>query len=290
MTENNYSKPYSTPFINEEKRVIPCALCKGTVFKPSIDCLSFSYVYCIKCSLVQINPQPIADDVRKRYGENWGSDYLAYELANEENFFNLSQLALKDINFNEVEEDFKKSGTMRILDIGCATGALLASFRERGWECTGVEISGPQAEYTRQKKKLDIRSLPLEENNFPSASFEVITASHVIEHLNDPASFFKEVYRILVQGGTFIVITPNIAGFQAKLFGRKWRSAIFDHLYLFSVKTLSAFLREAGFTIEKIGTWGGLAIGTAPLPIKRIFDRGAKRFGFGDVMVMRVKK
>ena len=33
-------------------------------------------------------------------------------------------------------------------------------------------------------------------------------------------------------------------------------------------------------------TWGGLAAGTAPTPVKRFADRAVKRIGAGDVMMM----
>ena len=69
-----------------------------------------------------------------------------------------------------------------------------------------------------------------------------------------------------------LVTTPNIKGFQAGLFGKKWRSAIADHLTLFSKKSLRSMLAKAGFTILKIRTWGGLAKGTAPKLIKFIMD------------------
>jgi SAM-dependent methyltransferase len=135
-----------------------------------------------------------------------------------------------------------------------------------------------------------VKSLPLEENHFPPDYFDLILASHLIEHLTDPAAFVREARRICAPGGYFFVTTPNIAGFQARLFRGRWRSAIFDHLYLFSVKTLSRLLREQGFTPERIVTWGGLAAGAAPPPVKALADRWAKRFGFGDVMLIRAVK
>jgi SAM-dependent methyltransferase len=132
-----------------------------------------------------------------------------------------------------------------------------------------------------------VRRAILEENRFPDAGFDLVLASHLIEHLNDPAAFVREVFRILVSGGYFLVTTPNISGFQARLFRSRWRSAIFDHLYLFSIKTLSSLLRQSGFTVKRIRTWGGLAAGAAPAPVKRFADRAAKRLGIGDVMLIK---
>ncbi|MCL2472683.1 MAG: class I SAM-dependent methyltransferase [Treponema sp.] len=296
-------KTWSTPVVPEEKRLVPCSLCGGRTFKAALSCEGFSYVRCTGCGLVQINPQPLKEEIKRRYGADhgtmqgikqeisYGGDYLAYELANEGSFLNLQLLALNDSDFDQIEKELMSGGRKpKILDIGCAIGSLLVRLRDRGWETMGVEISDPQAEYCKTKRNLDVRSLPLEENNFPYGAFNVVLASHLIEHLNEPAAFIREVHRILVPGGLFFVTTPNIASLQARLFGSRWRSAIFDHLYLFSVKSLTRMLMENGFTVEKITTWGGLAAGIAPVPIKRFFDKSAKRFGFGDVMIMRARK
>jgi SAM-dependent methyltransferase len=245
--------------------------------------------------------------VRSRYREGYGADYLSYEQANETAFLRLQELALKDSGFFDDAEDYtavRKPDRDRgspdgvspdrvpstVLDIGCATGALLASLREQGWHTTGVEISLPQAAYARRERNLDVRTLPLEENRFPSGSFRAVLASHLIEHLNDPASLIREAYRILIPGGRFYVTTPNIAGFQARLLGGRWRSAIFDHLYLFSAKTLPALLRQNGFKVERVVTWGGLAAGLAPPRIKAWADRAAKKLNAGDVMIVRAAK
>jgi SAM-dependent methyltransferase len=236
-----------------------------------------------------MNPQPLPEEVSRRYG----GEYLEYELANEGPFLELQLLALKDAGFWDLEGELKSRrdpGRPGILDIGCAAGALLAELRGRGWDCTGVEICRAEAEYARRERKLDVRSLALEENRFPASRFDAVLASHLIEHLNSPAAFVSEVHRILAPGGFFLVTTPNIDGFQARIFRGRWRSAIFDHLYLFSVRTLSGLLTQKGFIIERIVTWGGLAAGTAPAPVKRLFDKLAKKCGFGDVMILRARK
>jgi SAM-dependent methyltransferase len=52
-------------------------------------------------------------------------------------------------------------------------------------------------------------------NQFPypiaSDSFDEIYAKHVIEHLNDPVGFMKEILRILKPGGTVFVETPHFS-------------------------------------------------------------------------------
>ena len=284
-------KTWSTPAAVQEERIIPCALCGGSCFKKRFSCGGFGYVRCTRCGLVQINPQPVPAAVRNRYDGGHGADYLSYERANETAFLRLQEMALQDAGFFDDPDGYLTDREPpKVLDIGCATGALLASLREKGWQAAGVEISLPQAEYARRERNLDVRTLPLEENRFPPDSFRAVLASHLIEHLNDPASLVREAYRILIPGGRFYVTTPNIAGFQARLLGKLWRSAIFDHLYLFSTKTLPALLMKNGFTVEKTVTWGGLAAGLAPLQIKAWADRAAKRLNMGDVMIVRAGK
>jgi len=273
----------------------PCALCGSLIFKPALVCEGFSFVKCKHCGLVQRNPQPDKNEILARYSSTYGNDYLSYELENEAAFLKLQQLALKDAGFSKLEKTLfavkqpRADSVPSILDIGCATGALLAALRDKGWRVTGVEIS-PSAIYAKNERKLDVRNIPLEENIFPDNSFDVILASHLIEHLNEPKTFLEETYRILKNNGSIFITTPDISGFQSLLFGSRWRSAIFDHLYLFSRRTLSKMLKTVGFKVISRHSWGGLAVGVAPKTVKKAADFLAKRLNFGDVMIIYARK
>jgi ubiquinone/menaquinone biosynthesis C-methylase UbiE len=52
-------------------------------------------------------------------------------------------------------------------------------------------------------------------NKFPypiaDNSFDEIYAKHIIEHLNDPVGFMKEMARVLKPGGTIFVETPHFS-------------------------------------------------------------------------------
>lgn len=274
-------KTWSTPPEELVARAIPCVLCAGRSFSPHLDCGDFAFVRCTRCGLVQRNPQPMVAETTAVYRERHGEEYFAYERNNEAAFLVLQQLALRDVGF----DPFKKPG--RVVDVGCATGALLSWFQDAGWDATGIELCGPSARYAREERGLDVKDVPLEEAALPAASFDLVHASHLIEHLNDPRSFLRESRRLLKKGGTLLVATPNIDGFQARLFGSRWRSAIFDHLYLFSVRTLRALMRTEGFCPVRIATWGGLGKGTAPPFIKAAADRLVKPLRLGDVMMIR---
>jgi 2-polyprenyl-3-methyl-5-hydroxy-6-metoxy-1,4-benzoquinol methylase len=268
-----------------EETYIPqsCILCGSADYKKVLESDGYRFVRCSDCSFMYQNPRPVFEDLKKRYAHV----YFEYELTNEKNFFHLMKLGLEDINFHSMPaESFKNNN---FLDIGCATGMLCAFMREKGWNVRGVDLCEESALYGKEKRGVDIFPGTLEEAGFPDEHFSCIHFSHLIEHVPDPRKLLLEVKRILVPGGIAVITTPNCDGFQARLFKEKWRSAIADHLYLFSRVTLSRLLSETGFSIKKIVTWGGLAVGTAPGIIKNFMDRWAKRLGFGDVMLFLVQ-
>ena len=277
-------KTYSSLPGREKKDIIACNICGSREYRSFLRGENYHYVRCNQCSLVYQNPAPVFSDLKNRYSQ----EYFQYELTNEENFFNLMKLGLKDIHFSKILPSSLKN--KNFLDIGCATGMLLAHMQNQGWQVKGVDLCKESIEYGRKKRKLDLFAGTLAEANFKNGYFSVIHFSHLIEHVPDPRNFLEEVRRIMTPGGLAIITTPNVKGLQAGIFKQKWRSAIADHLFLFSKATLKRILIETGFTIKKIVTWGGLAIGTVPWFIKKPMDCLAKKMGFGDVMLFLVEK
>ncbi|MBN2655420.1 MAG: class I SAM-dependent methyltransferase [Spirochaetales bacterium] len=278
-------KTFSTvPEGPEKSEEIHCPVCGGADFKKKWDCGGFSFSLCRSCRLILQNPQPLFEALDKRYDE----EYFRYERENDRIFFNLMIKGLSDIGFDSL---YPESGVERnFLDIGCATGFLVWHMQNKGWSSRGVEICGPAAEWGIRERRIDIRIGTVEQACFADESFDVVHCSHLIEHLNDPASFLDEVYRILKPGGRFICTTPNASGLQARFFKSRWRSAIGDHMFLFSIETLSRLLVGKSFTIEKVKTWGGLGKGYGPAYLKVFLDRMAKKLNFGDVMIISSRK
>lgn len=262
---------------------VKCGICGSGNSSAYWDCGTFTFVKCNSCGHIYQSLQPVFLDLQKRYGQ----DYFIYEKENDRNFFELMLLGLKDAGFEQLE---KQIVDRSFLDIGCATGMLLEHMKNRGWSVQGVEICRPSAEYGIKHRNVAIHVGTLEDAGFSDNTFSFIHFSHLIEHLSNPKAFLKEAYRVLKPSGYLIVVTPNVKSLQAKLFRQRWRSAIADHLHLFSKRTLSRILIENGFTPVKMKTWGGMAKGRAPAFLKIPIDRMAKLFGFGDVVLILAKK
>lgn len=60
----------------------------------------------------------------------------------------------------------------------------------------------------RNVARADARRLP-----FPDQSFDLVTANMVVEHLDDPATQFAEIGRVLQPGGRFVFHTPNAGSY-----------------------------------------------------------------------------
>ncbi|HWV46361.1 MAG TPA: class I SAM-dependent methyltransferase, partial [Nitrospira sp.] len=110
---------------------------------------------------------------------------------------------------------------LRLLDVGCSSGALLAVAAKLGFSPSGVEPASKAAE-TAQRTGFDVFCGLLHDASFPDAAFDVITAFELIEHLNDPLLLLNECSRILKPEGILIVNTPNASSWTAGVMRECW--------------------------------------------------------------------
>jgi 2-polyprenyl-3-methyl-5-hydroxy-6-metoxy-1,4-benzoquinol methylase len=93
-----------------------------------------------------------------------------------------------------------------LADVGCGTGDLWLALRGRFRSCVGVDAvryDGLPADVEFHAADLDA-GLPL-----PDASVDAAAAVEVIEHLENPRAFVRELARVVRPGGWVVVTTPN---------------------------------------------------------------------------------
>src|SRR5262249_44997443 len=94
-----------------------------------------------------------------------------------------------------------------LVDVGCGTGDLWRATRDRFTRCVGIDaVRYPELpqEITFELADLDRGRLPLGD-----AAADVTAAIEVIEHLENPRAFVRELARITKPGGWVVLTTPN---------------------------------------------------------------------------------
>ncbi len=143
----------------------------------------------------------------------------------------------------------------RLLDVGCGDGGRLARWQTMGWEVEGQEVDATAAERARARYGLRVHLGALSDIALPDSTFDVVTMSHVIEHVPDPLALLKECRRILKPGGRLIAVTPNVNSLGHHRFGACWRGLEPPrHLHLFSPTTLNDLGVRAGFHSVRTST------------------------------------
>jgi len=133
----------------------------------------------------------------------------------------------------------------RVLDLGCRYGALTQAYAE-GNDVVGVDVDR-EALAEAAKLGIETRWADVDEPlPFEDASFDVVVAGELLEHVRDPERLVGEAERVLLPGGTFVASVPNAFRLKNRLrflLGRKPEDDP-THLHMFSPAEVRALLRR----------------------------------------------
>ncbi len=148
-----------------------------------------------------------------------------------------------------------------LLDVGCGSGAFLQRMRQSGWRVTGTEPDPNAAARLRDRLGFPVFS-SVDEVEARPERFDLVTMSHVIEHVPDPLRMLRQLAALLAPGGRLMVTTPNAQSLGARLFGPSWRGLEPPrHFNVFSPRSLAEAVGSAGLRVEKLTTHVRLARG-----------------------------
>lgn len=151
-------------------------------------------------------------------------------------------------------EDIKNT---TVLDVGCSTGYLGKEFIDRGAKVYGIDISKKALNEARKVlTKVNIIDLNKQKLPFSRGQFDLIVASEVIEHLQNPLLALKELNRVLKNNGGLIITTPNFLywGNRIKFLKGKFayeKIGMFDegHVHFYTYDSLKNDLKKSNFKI-----------------------------------------
>lgn len=142
---------------------------------------------------------------------------------------------------------------------------------KQGWQVTGVDpsIQGIAQASTRYPHLALHEGSAYEDLAARFGPFAVAVSLEVVEHVYNPRRYAATLSALLQPGGTAIVSTPYHGYWKNLALAISGRmdahfTALWDHGHIkfWSIKTLSALLREAGFVdirFERVGRVPALA-------------------------------
>jgi 2-polyprenyl-3-methyl-5-hydroxy-6-metoxy-1,4-benzoquinol methylase len=221
-----------------------CRLCGATQAIPLFQKHDWTFVRCVICGLVSLDPLPTPAELAAHHEASYAEGRYAAFAAAE---------AIRDaIARDRLAMLLPLAPAGPWLDAGCSTGAFLRAAAHAGLEIEGLELSARAVAQARAGGFTVTQGTA--ESFTPTRRYAVVTAFDVVEHLPDPAAFGRRAAGWLLPGGVLGLTLPDIASPMARLMGRQWfYYAPPDHVHYFTPETARRLLEDAGLHEVRIG-------------------------------------
>ncbi len=207
----------------------------------------FDLYRCVDCDHIVVHPFPSSEELARLY--SFAGGYQTHAAQD-----GVPARAAHPKFAERIARIERHRAGGRLLDVGCSYGEFLGVARARGYDVQGVEMN-PDTAALAAAQGIPVFAGSLADARFPDASFDIVHAGDVIEHLPDIHDFVSGIRRVLKPGGLFVVATPNHDAFFPRatlalyrVFRIPWSHATPPwHLHQFSVRSLERLLAEHGF-------------------------------------------
>jgi len=108
------------------------------------------------------------------------------------------------------------AGILKHLDVGAGQGQLISRLKER------FNVSSSACDYHSDRFNVQgVEMLDVNLNNdplpYPDNSFDIVTCSEVVEHLENYRRLISEIYRVTKKDGLVVLTTPNVINLKSRV-------------------------------------------------------------------------
>jgi SAM-dependent methyltransferase len=155
--------------------------------------------------------------------------------------------------------------TVRILDVGCGTGANAGAFAQLA-PTIGIDTSMDALHFCRSRGIRTVALSPIEDLPFARGTFDIVTALDVLEHTDDDLHCLREIHRVSADKGLVLITVPAY-GFlwsehdEALKHRRRYTAHELRNKLVvsgFQVVRTSYFISSLFFPILALRIWQGL--------------------------------
>jgi|CXWL01.1.fsa_nt_gi 2-polyprenyl-3-methyl-5-hydroxy-6-metoxy-1,4-benzoquinol methylase len=102
-----------------------------------------------------------------------------------------------------------------ILELGAGSGALSLRLQDNGYKMNPVDLDGMDWKLDIPLVEADLNQPRWYDEKLKQKNYQQIIALEIIEHLENPSKFFRDIADILPSGGRLILSTPNVFTFPS---------------------------------------------------------------------------
>jgi SAM-dependent methyltransferase len=174
---------------------------------------------------------------------------------------------IRDIHIENLCQDFFITWLLReipqgsrVLELGYGDGLITDALARIDCRLTVVEGAGSLINLARNRQPNIECVHSLFEDFFPSEPFDVIVASHVLEHVDDPQATLRRAAEWLHEEGKAIIVVPNrnslhrqlavVMGLQPELDTLSKRDLLVGHQRVYSLPLLETEVRSSGLVVR----------------------------------------
>jgi SAM-dependent methyltransferase len=225
----------------------------------------FEILHCLACDGIQQMTLPPLDILYREkrafgLGRTWAGHYDAF--------------------FEFVETRVRRDNVRSVLEIGGGNGLMLRRLHQAAPDIALADVE-PFPHYDFDY--VTVHRTYFDQNFTLDGAYDVIYASHLIEHLADVNPFFAKAFQVLRPGGSLITACPDIA---ESFKNRHLNAFTTDHFNYFTPSVLAGIAARHGFAVAGFQAYRDHGMyfefrksaSTAPVtinhtPVRPLFDR-----------------
>jgi len=200
----------------------------------------FEVCQCLKCGVVFTNAVVDATYYRKYYPNNYYKDAFVPNWVTK--IIALLDKLIFIRRLNIIDKYLPNGG--KVLEIGCGQGDFLHQLPKK-FEKFGIEINNKACQFIKNNyKEITLFEGKTEKIHFPQGlKFDMVIMWHVLEHIENPAIFFKALKKILKKDAILIIEIPNRDSLGFRFTKEKWFHLDTPrHLFFYNFETLKKIL------------------------------------------------
>ena len=116
-------------------------------------------------------------------------------------------VARRSLAVELLNAEIQGRGSVRILDVGCGTGANATAFARLA-PTVGIDSSMDALHFCQSRGIKAAVLSAVEELPFAPGAFDIVTALDILEHTDDDLRALREIHRVTKDGGLVLITVP----------------------------------------------------------------------------------